>query len=142
MIGAKVVGGIGAVACLGLFVAWMLEKGAHADTKQALADEQGIVATIRGDYATLAANRAKAIEDALREQQDELDRQLAQEEKLRADLAAAEARSEADRKNADTRIARLKDENEELRKWTVGLVPDDIVDWMREPIDEAAATTP
>lgn len=146
MIGMKaaaITGGIGVVAVLGVFVLLLLEKNAHADTKQALADERGLVATIRSDYATAAGNRAKLVEESLREQQEELNRQLAQEEKLRADLAKAETRNQADRNTADVRIARLKDENEELREWTVGLVPDDMVDWMLEPIaDAAAAATP
>lgn len=140
---AAVTGGIGIVAVLVVFVALTIEKNAHADTKQKLADEQGITATIRSDYAKAAAERAKMVEASLREQQAELNRQLAQEEQLRSDLAKAEHRNRADRQNADTRIARLKDENEELRKWSAGPVPDDIIDWMLEPItDAAAATTP
>ena len=140
---AGVVGGIGIVAVLVVFVALVNEKSAHATTKQLLADEKGLVATIRSDYATAAARRAKLVEASLREQQAELNRQLAQEEKLRANLAAAEAKSAADRKDADTRIARLKDENEELRQWTVTPVPDDMVDWMLEPVTDAiGAATP
>lgn len=134
--------GIGALAVLGMAFLLVLEKNAHANTKQALADEKAIVATIQSDYAKLAANRAQAIADALSEQQAELDRYIELEQSLRARLAKMQSDTRADTEEADARIAALIEENENLRLWSSAVVPDDIVDWMLEPLTDPTASAP
>ena len=142
MIGMKaaaITGGIGVIAVLVVFVALTIEKNAHAVTKQALADEKSLVADIRTQQAVTAGERAQAIEAALREQQDELNRQLEDEQRLRLQLAEIEDQQRADRRASDARIERLKSENEELRQWADTGIPDDWIDFMREPADQAIA---
>ncbi len=134
---AAVTGGIGIVAVLAVFVALMIEKSAHATTKQALADEKSLVADLRSQQATAAADRAVAVSDALARQQADIDRQLENEQRLRVQLAKAEDLRRSDQRAADASIARLKNENENLREWTATAVPDDIVDWVHDPADEA-----
>lgn len=142
MIGLKaaaITGGVGVIAVLIVFTMLTFEKNAHATTKQSLADEKSLVADLRSQQATTAADRVKAIAEALAEQQEDLDRQLKNEERLRRELAKARTLRRTDQRAADANIVRLKRENQKLQLWADTLVPDDIVDWVHNPADEAAA---
>lgn len=129
--------GLAAVAWFGLLLS--LEKGAHAKTKQALASEKALVADIRSQNATQAAERAEAVADNVARMQAQIDAFIESEGSLRRSLSETRRLRQADREDADQRIERLKRENEELQAWAATLVPDDWVDFMREPADEATA---
>ncbi len=133
------VAGVGLLAVLACLFALSIEKGAHADTRKELADERALVADIRSQHATQAAERAEAAEANVARMRAEIEAAQRNEMQLRRDLSAAEAAREADRLDSESRIERLKRENEELMAWAVTPVPDDWIDFMREPVDDAVA---
>ena len=136
---ALITGGIGLAGILAMVLLLAVEKNAHADTKQELADERSLVADIRSQNATQAAERAEAAAAEVARMQAQIDTAQQNEMQLRRDLSAVEAAREADRRNSETRIERLKRENDELMAWAITVVPGDWIDFMREPIDQAAA---
>ena len=136
-----ITGGVGLLAVVAVLFLLALEKGAHAKTKQLLADEKALVATIREQNATQAADRAEAAAAQVARMQAEIEAAQQNEMQLRRDLSTIEQQREADRRASETRIERLKRENEELMAWAITLVPGDWISFMREPIDEVAAAS-
>lgn len=112
----------------------------HARTKSLLAQEKALVATIREQYATAAAIKAKAVSEALALQQEEMRRMALEADRLKAAATTATQRARTERREADRRLAVLESENELLREWSTTRIPDDVIDWMREPAAATAAS--
>lgn len=133
-------GGLGAVAFF--WFQLQSERGSHADSRLELAAAQMAIADLRSLQATVAAERAQAVERALREQEAELENMRRAEASLRAALSSAQGEAREERTRAQAELGRLRRENQTLADWADTRVPDDIVSWLLDYHADDAPAAP